>query len=134
MTTTLEKPKRSLSVAPLPVEWPREADPALFDFYAETSLEPGVEGPPPWVENGVPSSEDVQGFKTRCRYIAFHLTHSPGLRRQWRVSEVLGRHVLKVTPGMVRRLCAWWACNVPFEDGGPPVAGNGDPSVVNTSP
>ena len=69
--------------APPPVDWPREADPKLYDFYSEALLEPGFEGPEP----------DV----VTCRHIAWHLTHNPGLRRQWRVVEALGRRARKVT-------------------------------------
>jgi len=79
---------------PPPVDWPREADPKLYDFYSECLLEPGLEGPEPEL--------------VTSRYIAWHLTHNPGLRRQWRIVEALGRRARRVTHGMARRLCQWW--------------------------
>ena len=81
--------------APPPVDWPWEADPRLYDFYAEALLEPGFEGPEP----------DL----VTCQYIGWHLTYDARLRRQWRVRQALGLRRKKITPGIVRRLCRWWA-------------------------
>lgn len=101
MTTTTKAPSArdiiSAPKAPPPCDFPREADPGLYDFYAEGLLEPGWAG----------EVDDVE-----AAYIAWHLTNNAAVRRTWRVRDALGYRAKRVTPGIARRLCEWWAGEV----------------------
>jgi hypothetical protein len=95
---------------PSPVSWSREEDPKLYDFYAESFLEPGFLGPPP------KQPDEKDAYQTACRYIAYHLEHDRGLKRKWKVKEILGRNVQVFTLRTVYKLCRWWDIHIQEEE------------------